>query len=233
MHKRIGIIAFICLILLLMSSVTVMQSAHGWIYPSDTNERYYYPGSQYYPEKFYEIYTEKYARVYVKDIVLPMSYGHKVKVGTLVFTITPITHISGDAETNIGGKDRGFLVDAEIVYNAGSYPRDESAVRYLDEPDSYTHQPWQLPPINAFYLEKVRFKADFSHYTSPWDLEASWRGASASNWNGTWKLNGQINNDNNWDTYMSKSERAQFVAEGVSIESNLHDAIPKMEKSSN
>ncbi len=227
MHKRIGIIALMCFILLTISSVTVMPSAHGWIYPSDTNEREYYPGSKYYPEKFYEIYTEKYARVYVKDIVLSMSYGHEVKVGTLVFTITPITHISGDAETNIGGKTREFLIDVEIIYNAGSYPRNEPALRYLDEPDDYNHQSWELPPINAFYLEKTELKAELSEYTAPWRVMADFGGTSAANWVGTWKLNGNINTDNNWDAYMSKSENSQFVAEGINVEQNLHDAYIK------
>ena len=226
MHKKISVVMVLCLLFLLISTTAVSQTAFGWIYPSDIDEREYYPGSNFYPQKFYEIYAEKYTRVYTRDIVLTMSYGHHVKVGTLLFTITPLQTTSGDAETTIKDCHREFLIDVEIIYNAGSYSRNEPAIRYLDEPDGYNHHSWELPPINAFYLEKIQLKADFSnYYSSPeWSFSGRFRGTSAANWKGTWKLNGNINTNNNWDAYMSKSERSQLVAEGVDVEQNLHDA---------
>ncbi len=185
MHKK-SVLAVICLLFLLISTIVVSHTAFGWIHPSDINEREYYPGSNFYPPKFYEIYAAKYARVYARDIVLTMPYGHHIKVGTLLFTITPLQSISGDAETTVKDDSREFLMDVEIIYNADSYFRNEPAVRYLDEPDGYNHYSWELPPINAFYLEKIRLKADFSQYysSSDWSFSGRFEGTSAANWKG-------------------------------------------------
>jgi len=135
MFKRVGIVALATILIFMAASVVVIPTSNGWVYPSDKDERVYYPGSDYYPVEFYKLYSEKYVRVYVRDIILNMPYGHHVKVGTLVFTIIPITNKSGDASTTILSTSREYLLDIEIVYNAGSYIRDEPAVRYLDVPE--------------------------------------------------------------------------------------------------
>ncbi|MCD6370739.1 MAG: hypothetical protein J7L63_04520, partial [Thermoplasmata archaeon] len=195
--------------------------------PRDVNERMYYPGSDHYPQKFYDLYAEKYTQIYKRDIVIHMSYGD-VKIGKLIFSIMPVEDPTTDDGYVFMENQRDFIIDIEVVYDAGNWEKDNSSVRYLDWPSNRPHNSWDIPPINAFYIKATKIVADFSeYYGNGWEIRSMFDHASAANWNGTWWMNGNVQGTQNWERFISKSERAQFKLIGIDEISDLEKAYER------